>query len=290
MTAVANLAETRWLSAAGGVSLFVRHYPTEERPAKRTLLWCHGIAEHGGRYDHVVAEFLARGWQVILPDLRGHGLSEGIRADVSAFEVYSKDFDLIVREFQLDPARTALFGHSMGTLVMTRFAQTRRRNWIALALSSPLLGVAVPIPLWKWWLGQALARIAPRTHLRTGISEDNLTSDPEFLAERHADPLIQNAVTVRWYFAMLSALKKAHSDAAKLTLPILILQGMKDRTTDPHVPAGWLHRTRGLDPRLIEYPDGLHELLNDTQWRAVCHTLLDWLDAQWERAEASGSR
>lgn len=270
--------EECWLTMADGIKLFVRHYRPETTAANRTLLWCHGICEHGGRYEHVIAEFCARSWEVVLPDLRGHGRSEGTRADVSSFDAYLKDFDGIIQEFRLDPRRMALFGHSMGGLVMMRLAQTRRRDWAALALSAPLLGVAVPIPWWKWWAGQVLAEIAPRTHLRTGIREDNLTSDPVFLAARQADPFIQRRVTVQWYFAMRTALLAAYLDAEQLTLPVLILQGLKDQTTDPRALIDWLRQTKSADRQFIEYPDGLHELLNDRGWRTVCATLLDWLE------------
>jgi alpha-beta hydrolase superfamily lysophospholipase len=268
----------RWLTASDGVRLFLRDYQPAPGVASRTLLWCHGVCEHGGRYEHAIAEFLARGWRVIIPDLRGHGRSEGIRVDVTSFDVYLKDFNQIAQEFSLEPARTALFGHSMGGLVMTRWVQAQPRNWAALVLSAPLLGIAVPIPLWKWWLGQFLARIAPRTHLRTGISEKNMTGDVEFLQRRMADDLIQRSVTVRWFFAMLAALKRARLNARKVTLPVLILQGMADRTTDPKIPAIWLRNTRSSDSRLIEYPRGLHEVLNDADWRSVCAEILDWLE------------
>lgn len=278
---------TEWIAGGVGVRLFVRRYQPTTGEAKRTLLWCHGVGEHGGRYRHVVEQFVARGWEAILPDLRGHGRSEGIRADVASFDDYLNDFDRIIDRYALAPNRTALFGHSMGALVMTRFAQTRRTNWAALALSAPLLGVAVPIPSWKWRLGRILLRIAPRTHLRTGIREDNLTSDPEFLAARRADPLIQRSVTVRWFFAMLAALERAKDDASKLSLPILVLQGMADETTDPQAPAAWLRTTGSGDARLIEYPNGLHELLNDRDWQTVCDALLEWLEERVpSRAEA----
>jgi lysophospholipase len=270
--------ETRWLTAADGVRLFVRQYRPANFDGRRTVLWCHGIGEHGGRQEHVIREFQSRGWQVIIPDLRGHGRSEGIRADVAKFETYLSDFDQIVQEFDLHPRRTALFGHSFGGLIMTRWMQTRSHSWAALAMSAPLFGIAKPIATWKWWLGHLLAYIAPRTHLPTGLREDNMSADPEFQAKRRADPLIQHAVTVRWFFAMQAALKLAHRDAGKRTLPILILQGTADQTTDPRMPEEWLRTTGSADTRLITYFDGLHEMLNDRDWRTACADLLRWLE------------
>lgn len=268
----------RLLTATDGVQLFVRDYQPVNTASRKTLLWCHGMGEHGGRYEHIIAELLSRDWQVILPDLRGLGRSGGIRSDVARFEVYLDDLDRIIREFQLDPRRTVLFGHSFGGLVMTRFAQTREVGWAGLAMSAPLLGLAVKIPVWKWWLGRLLRVIAPGTHLKTGIRESNLTADPSFLAIRRADPLIHRSVTVRWFYAMRFALRRAHRDARRLTLPILVLQGSGDETSDPRVPAKWLRRTSSRDARLQEYPDGLHEMFHDADWLAVCTDLADWLD------------
>jgi lysophospholipase len=272
--------EIRRLKMSDGIKLVVRQYQPANSPATRSLLWCHGVAEHGGRHEHVIREFVSRGWQVIIPDLRGHGLSEGIRVDVVDFERYLAHFDRIVEEYRLEPNHTALFGHSLGGLIMTRFVQTRAKPWAALVLSAPLLGVAVPIPEWKWWLGHLLSWVAPRTHLRTGIREDNLTRDPEFLAARHADPFIQNAVTVRWFFAMLAALKAAHKDAQKVRLPVLILQGLGDKTTDPKIPERWLATTASADTQFYADAKGLHELLKDTGLQSVCALVLEWLEVR----------
>ena len=271
-------AEEHWVTARDGVKLYVRRYrPEGSRPA-RAVLWSHGMCEHGGRYEHVVAEFLARGWEVILGDLRGHGLSGGLRADVDTFETYLTDFDAIAQELSVDPQRTALFGNSMGGLIMTRYAETRRDQWPALALAAPLFGVAVKVPWWKRRLGDILMAFAPTTHLTAGLRESNMTSDPEFLAARHADQFLQNSVSVRWYFAMQAALKDVYEDAEKVTLPVLILQGLKDKTTDPEAPKYWMVQARSRDLELVEYSDALHELLNDRGWQAVCGKLLDWLD------------
>jgi lipase len=45
-------------------------------PAAPTVVCLHGITAHGGRYDRLARERLARRWHVVAPDLRGHGRSE----------------------------------------------------------------------------------------------------------------------------------------------------------------------------------------------------------------------
>ncbi|MFM1932626.1 MAG: hypothetical protein RL226_1929, partial [Bacteroidota bacterium] len=33
----------------------------------------HGMAEHGGRYARLAEKLVSHGWNVCVPDLRGHG-------------------------------------------------------------------------------------------------------------------------------------------------------------------------------------------------------------------------
>jgi alpha-beta hydrolase superfamily lysophospholipase len=77
---------------------------------------------------------------------------------------------------------------------------------------------------------------------------------------------------------MRTALEAVYADAAKLSLPVLIFQGLNDRTTDPAGPGEWLRQAPLTDQELVEFDEGLHELLNDREWRAVCAKTLEWLD------------
>jgi lipase len=44
-------------------------------PAAPTLVCVHGITAHGGRFERLARDRLARRWHVVAPDLRGHGRS-----------------------------------------------------------------------------------------------------------------------------------------------------------------------------------------------------------------------
>ena len=54
--------------------------------SSRTLVWIHGLGEHGGRYLHLPEFLNERGWRIILIDLRGHGRSTGVRTHVRSFD------------------------------------------------------------------------------------------------------------------------------------------------------------------------------------------------------------
>jgi alpha-beta hydrolase superfamily lysophospholipase len=281
--------ETAW-KTADGLQLHVRHYqPRTPRPQPRSLLMIHGGCEHGGRYAHVMERLVQAGWTVTLPDLRGHGMSEGERTDVTDASQYLADLTAIEREFCPGGQADVLLAHSFGGLLALRYVQTIRQPR-ALVLSAPLLGLLLPVPWWKDLLGRVLVQVAPTTRFRTGINPRNMTRDPEFLARRLADPLLIRSVTVRWFFAMRRLLAAVHRDAAQVRCPVLLLQGLADQTVDPQVAGAFLRRTSSPVRELIELPDHVHETLNESDWESTVALILDWLDRVLDAHPASADK
>lgn len=260
-----------------GWNLVVRVCTPDGPTPGRMLLLIHGGCEHGGRYLNVAQRLAQRGWTSVIPDHRGHGRSDGPRMDVAAVEEYLDDLRELRAEFcGNDPP--VLLGHSFGGLLAIRLVQTGM-SVQALVLSAPLLKLGLHVPSWKLWLGRHLCQWAPRTRFRTGLDPYNMTRDPEYLARRRADPLIQKFVTVRWFFAVQRALDAAHRDAGRITCPLLAVQGTDDWTVDPEALRQWLPRTNAAPRELIEFPERVHELLNDRDWETVVDRVADWLEA-----------
>jgi lysophospholipase len=215
---------------------------------------------------------------MILADLRGHGRSTGVATHVASFDDYTSDIRLIWNQLELDPRSTALLGHSMGGLVALRTVQTGSVSPVALVLSSPLLGLKLYINPVTVFLGQILVRLYPTARFSNGIDAANMTRDADFALLRRTDDLINKTVTAGWFFAMKSALAAAQRDAAKVTLPILALQGGLDRTTDPEAMADWWERISSKDKTLYILEDHLHELFFEADWRDTAQQMFEWLD------------
>ena len=203
------------IDARDGTNLFVRSYSSDES-CDRWLVILHGTSEYGGRYDHVARVAVEQGWNVIAPDLRGHGHSGGEPVHTDRFERYLTDLDTIWSEFQLNPDRTVLAGHSFGGLVSIRFAQTRPTRLQALVLSSPLLGLLVKIGPLKLALGRLASILRPQTRFRSTVPPEHTCRDPEVLKRRIDDPLMHRSITAAWFFQMKRALHEAWRDASQL--------------------------------------------------------------------------
>lgn len=272
--------ETHVVDTTDGVQLFVRSYSPEQFEPARTVYWVHGVGEHGGRYEHIARVFTSRGWRLILADLRGHGRSTGVRTHVRSFDEYSDDMVRIWEKLDLIQTPPVLLGHSMGGLVVVRALQTGRVSPSSLILSSPLLGLKLHINPVSVFLGSLLVKVVPTARFSNGIDPANMTHDSEFAAIRRQDTLINKTVTASWFFAMKAALAAGQQDAAKVTLPVLSLQGSRDQTTDPAAMADWWERIRSTDKTLIALEDHLHELFFESDWQQTTMQVVDWIEHQ----------
>lgn len=265
------------IPARDGTGLHVRcHRPDE--PAGRNLLVAHGASEHGGRYDHFARFLTDRGWNVVIPDHRGHGRSDGVPMFVDDFDEYAHDLEAVRECLGLEPERTIVFGHSMGGLIAIRHAQCHPERSTAVAVSSPLLGIRVAIPAWKLALGHAVRWVHPRYVFETEVRIEDTTRGLEAIERRRNDPLMHNHVTAGWFFAMRDGIARGWRDAADITSPILVMQAGADLVVDPDVVEPWLETVHSNEKTFRLFEGQYHELHNEPEWQENLTFLADWLD------------
>jgi len=266
------------LTADDAAKLFVRNYQPVIGDSARTLIFVHGMSEHGGRYGHVARKFVEQGWQVIVPDMRGHGLSGGVPMHVDDFDQYNRDLEVIRQHFGRPPEQTAILGHSLGALLSIRYVQQQAGRVSAAVLLSPLLKVKVPIPWTTIALGKLLTFVAPRTRFSSTVDPKLTTRTQEIREQREKDTLIHDSVTAAWYFAMTATLRAAWDDAEKLRIPVLIMQAGSDGIVDPEAPERWLLLTGSCDRTFRSLDDHFHELHHEPSWEETIAHIQDWLD------------
>lgn len=270
--------EMQVIKASDGTDLFVRSYVPEVCERERTLYWVHGLGEHGGRHEHVAELLVDQGWRLIIPDLRGHGRSGGVRTHVRSFDEYVNDVALIWHQLELSRESTTLMGHSMGGLVAVRAVQSGHIRPSALVLSSPLLGLKLYVNPVSVFLGSILVPVISTARFPNGVDAGNMTHDTHFAEMRRQDPLIDKTVTAGWYFAMRRALAQARQFAPSVNLPVFAMQGSLDRTTDPDAMSVWWERIQSKEKSLVILEDHFHELFFESDWRETTMQMLDWLD------------
>lgn len=120
-------AEDWTLDSFDGLKLHAKKF-TPSESSDRWAILIHGYGRDGTfAYDYA-EEYLRRGWNVLIPDLRGAGQSEGQYITMGALE--SRDVVLWIDKLPAD-AKIVLHGVSMGAATALLTAALEPRNLIA---------------------------------------------------------------------------------------------------------------------------------------------------------------
>lgn len=256
--------------------------------ARFNIVLVHGMMEHGKRY-HAFAQHLAQhGGNVITFDLRGHGqhLKAGQLGDFGdpieggAQQTFS-DIEQLFASFNND-LPNILFGHSMGSTIALRYAQTHS------GLRQIILSGIPTNPPWLLSVGYRLAKLEQRWRANkpslfmASFKQFNQQFKPnrtEFdwlsLSEANIvqyinDPLCGQPIAPRYYVEMFDFMRYVFrtKELAKMdkSTSILMVWGANDPCTQMGKgPRALLTRLQklGLATAQIEYPQSRHEILNE---------------------------
>ncbi|MFO0723299.1 MAG: alpha/beta hydrolase [Myxococcota bacterium] len=253
------------IRAQDGTQLLLHSYPQEG--ARATVAVLHGYGEHGGRYQHVMEAWQAHGIQSFAIDVRGHGRSEGRRGYVGRFPEYHQDLRALLEvvESKRNDKPFFVFGHSHGALIALHGMLTAGigKGAKGLLLSSPFLGVALPVNPIKRGLGVLMSGIWPTLALPAGIKGTDVTRDPEQARLYEADPLNNKNATARWFTEAMGAIAEVQTRAGELSLPTILLYGGADKTASAN-ETDRLAASLKMSDRVVErIAGGPHELVND---------------------------
>ncbi len=283
------------------------HMWSPEDPVSRVIQVLHGLGEHSARYKRFARSAAFRGYAVCVHDHRGHGPHTGelgYFADDSGWHLLVADALLVQKlsRERFTEAQLVLLGHSMGSYVAQSFAMRYGDRLAALILSAstwpsrlqlwPALAIA-RIEAWrlgihgksvlldKLGFGAFNKRFAPA---RTEV--DWLSRDAAEVDKYISDPLCGGPFSCGLWLDLLAGLVDISSGDALARvpagLPTLITGGECD-------PVGG---ERGMTRLAMHYaqtghqrisvkifPDGRHEMLNDSNRDEVTANWLDWIAA-----------
>lgn len=266
--------------------IFYRRVKVDFEKPKAIAMIIHGLGEHGGRYQ-AFAEYLSGlGIESVLPDLRGFGKSGGKRGCVSKFSDFHRDLEGLHQFIVRNNKETALFliGHSFGGLLASSYlAFSCPSKMRGLVLSSPLFGIAVPIPFWKKCAVLGLSTLCPDYSEPTHVNPALLTHDQILLKLYASDDLIYQKVSARLYHELRAMIQKKDQIAKNLTLPVLLLQAGDDFIVSKDQSIQFYNQLRAADKDLEIYEDFYHEILNETRRDIVYARIGHWLLKQLDR-------
>jgi acylglycerol lipase len=262
--------QTSFINSADGTKLRIG----KSGEGSKNILIVPGLAEHLGRYEHVVEALNAADCSVTVIELRGHGKSDGKQGHVDKWSQYIEDVQAAAATID---GPIVLLGHSMGGLVSLDVAINGLPNGIsALALSDPNVAVAFEAPAIKVMGAKVLSRLLPGLSLDNELDSKLISRDPAVVEKYNADPLVYSTITPRWFTEMVKSQARVIAHSTAYTLPLLMLLGEGDAICDWKASAA-LARNWGGAAKTITYPELYHEIFNEPEKEKVIADLVQWL-------------
>jgi len=293
---------------ADGSAIRVLRFAPDDAP-RAVVLIVHGMAEHAMRYARLAHALTGAGYEVVAPDLRGHGRSAlgpeeyGFFAEVDGWNKVVGDISGLTAMIgeNAPGLPIVLLGHSMGSFLAQQLMVEQGAAYAGVVLSAtngPVgalraigaliarfevlrLGAKKPSGLLSAMSFGAFNK--PFKPARTDF--DWLSRDEVEVDKYVADPLCGFGVATSLWRDMLDGLGKIHRahDLSKIpkNLPVLAVSGTLDpvgvqtkgvqKLLDLYAGAGM------TNVRHKFYEDARHELFNETNRDEVSADLVGWL-------------
>ncbi len=267
-------------SEAAGAKLYCQSWTPEQTP-KAVIVLVHGYDEHSGRYAHFAEHCTKNGFAVHSLDHWGHGKSDGVNGFVPNFSVYHDGLDALITELPAEQKALpiVLVGHSLGGLIGATYLLKNQDQFIAAVLSGPAIKATEEPSSFMKGLSKFLSNIAPKMGV-LGLDANGVSRDPAVVADYLADPLVSGTkISARLAAEMMTNMEIIQSQATKITLPMLLLHGEKDRLTAPEGSV-FLHENIGSEAKLLKiYPELFHEIFNEPEKDAVLSDMTNWIES-----------
>ena len=260
------------------VRLRIMHAMANKNEPRGSIIFSPGRTEFIEKYLETVADFTERGFNVLIVDPRGQGLSDRILEDklksyIDDFQTYADDLAFAASELDpLLPKPHIVMGHSMGGTVALQSVISGSINPSAVICSAPMLGLFdIDNTIMKWTMQICTAmglgtKNLPFQKQRSGLpipfNINKLTSDKD--RYRHWAAYFQTTPRLRlgpptygWIVAALKSMAYVNRNASELNIPCLIVAAGADPIVDPKSNETFARNAGG---RYNVVPGALHEL------------------------------
>lgn len=265
-----------------------------------SIIFSPGRTEFIEKYFETTADLIKRGFNVLMVDPRGQGLSDRLMEDplksyIGDFQDYADDLAFAAEQFApLLPRPHIAAGHSMGGTVVLHAIISGALTSDAVICSAPMLGLFdLETPLLRGvivglsYLGLE-KRNLPFQRQRSGLPipflGNKLTSDKDryrlWSSFFQTTPRLRvGQPTYGWIRASLASMSYVNRNADKLKIPALMIAAGADPIVDPASIEQFAEKS-GSEYQVV--PGALHELFleRDVYRDAFFGYIDDFLDRQ----------
>ena len=263
-----------------------------ELPPRGYVWIVHGMGEHGARYAELARFLNTCGFDVLAPDLPGHGLSrlEGGQDTLASIgevvdvlnefvSFWTEQGPMAAKSISKTP--WYLVGHSMGALISLAWIRAGKNSQVKFDfakrafISAPPLRLRLKVPAWKDTLSKKLEGVIPNLKLGNGILPEALSYDVANIEDYRDDPLVHGDASPKQYNSIVATSEQLMKSASDIEIPVCLAVGIDDPIVDP-VSVREFFDLLGTHKKFVEFPKSKHEILNEVGRRACFEVLASW--------------
>ncbi len=245
------------------------------------VTFVHDAGDHGGRYRSFARALAEDGWSVALPDLRGHGRSEGERGHTNGIAEIVRDLGDVQDHlsYRQPDVPKVLIGQGLGALWCLAYACEKPDGVAALVMVSPLVAPRFEPPKPPGGLSGLFKKVGPTSPGRTGWDVTQRTSDAATQSALKSDVLAHGIVTLRAGEQAAEAANKYMPRVSALSMPVLLMSG----SADPIASSDSMRSLKGPNVEVAAFEGLRHDLFHEARTAEVLASLRAWLDRRLPR-------
>lgn len=213
-----------------GLTIFYR-YRAPKRQTHDTLLLLHRGHEHSARMTTVADHLSEEDFWCFAFDLRGHGLSGGMRAWAPDFNTWVKDLNSfsghLHQKFSINTNDILLIANSVSSVIALSWILNYGANVKGCILAAPAFSIKLYIPLALAAL-KVLSKFSSQQFVTSYVRPNLLTRDKQAAKAYDEDPLITKKIGVNVLVTLFDASKNAFKRLEDFETPVLLLTAGND--------------------------------------------------------------
>lgn len=256
---------------------------------KKTLFMIHGMFCGAWCWEKYKEFFEDKGFECVTTTLRHHNLGQNELPDpglgTTSLLDYAKDLEDEIRQLDTTPI---IVGHSMGGLLAQILGSRGLAKGLVLLTPAPPSGVfALKLSVirsfwsglkrWRWW-----QKPLRRTFDEAAYGLLNLVSVEEQKDIYNKFVYESGRAAKEIGFYLFDSQDASKVDESKVTCPVLVIAGSKDRMTPASVVKKVGNKYRAVST-YMEYPNHAHWVIGEPDWEEIANYVSHWLSENVKR-------